>query len=74
MTVPRVARSDFADAGTCEDWTPVHGILEGYSTASIPKQDVWNVSCVGGSVEAAVGFELLDLAHAHFCSLGVRTL
>mmetsp|Transcript_1694 Transcript_1694/g.3252 ORF Transcript_1694/g.3252 Transcript_1694/m.3252 type:complete len:469 (+) Transcript_1694:76-1482(+) len=38
----------FVRSGTCSQHTPVHGFLEGYSTASIPKQDVWNVSCLGG--------------------------
>lgn len=40
--------SDFVTAGTCESQTPVHGFMESYSTASLPPQDVWNVSCVGG--------------------------
>jgi len=38
----------FVNAGTCEQATPVHGFMEGYSTASLPPQDVWNVSCLGG--------------------------
>mmetsp|Transcript_26182 Transcript_26182/g.78678 ORF Transcript_26182/g.78678 Transcript_26182/m.78678 type:complete len:472 (+) Transcript_26182:176-1591(+) len=41
-------RSLFVNHGTCESRTPVHGFIESYSTASIPRQDVWNVSCAGG--------------------------
>lgn len=40
--------SKFVTAGTCKDQTPVHGFMESYSSASLPPQDVWNVSCVGG--------------------------
>jgi len=40
--------SQFLTAGTCKDHTPVHGFMESYSSASLPPQDVWNVSCVGG--------------------------
>jgi CubicO group peptidase (beta-lactamase class C family) len=40
--------SKFALSGTCSDYTPVHGIMQSYSTASLPPQDVWNVSCLGG--------------------------
>eukprot|EP00037_Helgoeca_nana_P000560 m.22240 g.22240 ORF g.22240 m.22240 type:complete len:452 (-) comp10683_c0_seq2:2082-3437(-) len=41
-------RSLFVNHGTCESRTPVHGFIESYSTASIPRQDIWNVSCAGG--------------------------
>ena len=41
-------KTQFVASGACKEHTPVHGFLEGYSTASIPKQDVWNVSCLGG--------------------------
>jgi len=44
----RDGRNEFVTKGTCEDHTPVHGFMESYSTASLPPQDVWNVSCVGG--------------------------
>lgn len=44
----RLRHSRFVDAGTCEQATVVHGFMDGYSTASLPPQDVWNVSCVGG--------------------------
>merc|ERR1712100_125282 len=40
--------SKFVTKGTCQEHTPVHGFMESYSTASLPPQDVWNVSCVGG--------------------------
>jgi CubicO group peptidase (beta-lactamase class C family) len=40
--------SRFITSGTCQDHTPVHGFMQSYSTASLPPQDVWNVSCVGG--------------------------
>jgi len=40
--------STFVDAGRCSAFTPVHGFLQSYSSAHIPSQDVWNVSCVGG--------------------------
>jgi len=42
------ARSQFVTSGTCQDHTPVHGFMQSYSTATLPPQDVWNVSCVGG--------------------------
>jgi len=41
-------RSVFVNEGTCEQHTPVHGFMQSYSTASLPPQDVWNVSCTGG--------------------------
>ena len=44
----RLRHSRFVDAGTCEQAMVVHGFMDGYSTASLPPQDVWNVSCVGG--------------------------
>ena len=44
----KLRHSRFVDAGTCEQATVVHGFMDGYSTASLPPQDVWNVSCVGG--------------------------
>lgn len=40
--------SQFALSGPCKDFTPVHGFMESYPTASLPAQDVWNVSCLGG--------------------------
>lgn len=40
--------SSFALAGTCQDRTPVHGFMESYVSASLPPQDVWDVSCLGG--------------------------
>merc|ERR1712032_442938 len=40
--------SQFVTSGTCKKHTPVHGFMQSYSTASLPPQDVWNVSCVGG--------------------------
>ena len=43
-----LTRSLFVDAGRCASQTPVHGFMESYSAASLPPQDVWNVSCVGG--------------------------
>ena len=42
------SHSRFVDRGTCESVTPVHGFMQGYDGASLPPQDVWNVSCVGG--------------------------
>ena len=42
------SHSLFVNRGTCEDHTSVHGFMEGYSSASLPPQDVWNVSCTGG--------------------------
>lgn len=41
-------KSEFVMAGPCKQYTPVHGFLQAYDTASIPSQDVWNVSCAGG--------------------------
>jgi len=41
-------QSSFVNAGRCEDHTMMHGFMESYSTASLPPQDVWNVSCAGG--------------------------
>lgn len=35
-------------SGPCSDFTPVHGFMEFYPSASLPKQDVWDVSCLGG--------------------------
>eukprot|EP00041_Stephanoeca_diplocostata_P029915 m.892545 g.892545 ORF g.892545 m.892545 type:complete len:407 (+) comp23656_c1_seq14:41-1261(+) len=40
--------TDFVNHGPCEEHTPVHGFTAGYTTAVIPPQDVWNVSCAGG--------------------------
>lgn len=40
--------SKFALSQPCKEITPVHGFMESYSTAALPKQDVWNVSCLGG--------------------------
>eukprot|EP00930_Biecheleria_cincta_P056433 TRINITY_DN42564_c0_g1_i1.p1 TRINITY_DN42564_c0_g1~~TRINITY_DN42564_c0_g1_i1.p1 ORF type:complete len:444 (-),score=52.62 TRINITY_DN42564_c0_g1_i1:39-1265(-) len=40
--------SKFALSQPCNEITPVHGFMESYSTAKLPKQDVWNVSCLGG--------------------------
>jgi len=45
---PFLQSSVFVNTGTCEQHTPVHGFMEGYSTAALMKQDVWNVSCAGG--------------------------
>mmetsp|Transcript_117297 Transcript_117297/g.373673 ORF Transcript_117297/g.373673 Transcript_117297/m.373673 type:complete len:437 (+) Transcript_117297:65-1375(+) len=42
------SHSKFANNGPCKDFTPVHGFMDSYSTASLPSQDVWNVSCAGG--------------------------
>lgn len=32
----------------CQDHTAVHGFMQSYQSASLPPQDVWNVSCAGG--------------------------
>ena len=40
--------SAFVNTGTCADHTPVHGFMQSYSTAALPPQDVWNISCAGG--------------------------
>ena len=42
------AHTTFVDRGSCEEATPVHGFMAAYEGASLPPQDVWNVSCVGG--------------------------
>jgi hypothetical protein len=36
------------NSGTCESKTPVHGFMQSYDGASLPAQDVWNISCTGG--------------------------
>ena len=35
-------------SGPCNNFTPVHGFMEFYPSASLPQQDVWDVSCLGG--------------------------
>ena len=41
--------SVFPLSGPCQDYTPVHGFMEGYEGASwLKPQDVINVSCLGG--------------------------
>lgn len=41
-------QSEFVMSGPCQQFTQVHGFMASYSTASLPPQDVWNVSCLGG--------------------------
>uniref|UniRef100_A0A6U6KSB7 Beta-lactamase-related domain-containing protein n=1 Tax=Zooxanthella nutricula TaxID=1333877 RepID=A0A6U6KSB7_9DINO len=41
-------QSKFVTAGPCKLHTPVHGFMESYPGVSLPSQDVWDVSCVGG--------------------------
>ncbi|CAJ1398374.1 unnamed protein product [Effrenium voratum] len=38
----------FVKEGPCSHFTPVHGFMEFYPSAKLPKQDVWDVSCLGG--------------------------
>ncbi|CAK9036112.1 Putative sodium-coupled neutral amino acid transporter 10 [Durusdinium trenchii] len=40
--------SKFVMSGPCSQYTPVHGFMEFYPSAQLPKQDVWDVSCLGG--------------------------
>ena len=40
--------SKFVKEGPCSEYTPVHGFMEFYPSADLPKQDVWDVSCLGG--------------------------
>eukprot|EP00435_Cladocopium_sp_Y103_P021304 s1357_g5.t1 len=40
--------SSFILSGPCKYFTPVHGFMEFYPSAQLPKQDVWDVSCLGG--------------------------
>jgi len=40
--------SKFVMSGPCSQFTPVHGFMEFYPSAQLPKQDVWDVSCLGG--------------------------
>ena len=46
---PHLAATSFALRGACAAHTRVHGFMEGYpELKSLPPQDVWNVSCLGG--------------------------
>ena len=38
----------FVMQGPCSKYTPVHGFMGFYPSAQLPKQDVWDVSCLGG--------------------------
>ena len=38
----------FVKEGPCSQFTPVHGFMGYYPSAQLPKQDVWDVSCLGG--------------------------
>lgn len=40
--------SRFVLYGRCKDFTPVHGFMQSYPSTSLPSQDVWNISCLGG--------------------------
>ena len=51
--VPAALQKDFTQSlfvkqGPCSQYTPVHGFMGFYPSAQLPKQDVWNVSCLGG--------------------------
>eukprot|EP00439_Symbiodinium_sp_Y106_P039661 s233_g4.t2 len=51
--VPTALQKDFTQSlfvkhGPCSQYTPVHGFMGFYPSAQLPKQDVWNVSCLGG--------------------------
>lgn len=54
--------SQFVTSGTCQDHTDVHGFMQSYSTAKLPPQDVWNVSCVGGWTAGDYVGSVLDVA------------
>lgn len=55
--------SAFANSGPCSNYTPVHGFLQSYSEASIPSQDISNVSCLGGWTGGNYVGSVGDVAH-----------
>lgn len=68
-----INRSAFIDAGTCKDHSPVHGFLESYGTSSIPAQDAWDISCVGGWTAGNFVGPVADVARFTYALYNKRT-